>query len=605
MNRMARIVVALLAAATSTNAIARVTKHHVNANASPNGNGLTWQTAYDDLQDALARAKLTPGADQIWVAAGTYYPDGGTGDRTLSFDLVDDTRVLGGFEYGDSDITDRDPLNNVTTLSGDLGGGDYSYHVITSYQNTETAVIEGFTIKDGRADDPNSAINRMGGGAYFDCSEAVIVNCIFTNNTAGARGTDCVNDEGLQGLGGAIALDGSPCGEGTTLTRIQNCVFFDNVANSAPEVPFPLPGKGGAVYSGGTDLQMANCLFYDNLANEGCGSGGQGGAIFSEGTGSLELINCTIVDNESRYAESLPNIGVAGGLYATNTVTATNCVFWGNEEDHASVSNWSDQLIVPLPTEDITYCNIESDPSDQVFSGTGNIEEEPDFVTGQYRLTFDSPCLDAGNMNAITGINDEYDLNRDGATTGIIPDLDLAVRRTGLNADMGAYEFQCTGTCPADFTGPSSSGCNHVPDGNVNSLDYLLLVAEWGSPCNPGGCTTCASDITGPTPGVPDGNVDSLDYTMLIAQWGTPGRCDCTVTAPAQGSGSNGSAAAASDPMIHGLTAGEWDTLIVASLSAIESEQANGICWTLHYLSECGDDCAYGGCGGVDPLDRH
>jgi hypothetical protein len=72
-------------------------------------------------------------------------------------------------------------------------------------------------------------------------------------------------------------------------------------------------------------------------------------------------------------------------------------------------------------------------------------------------------------------------------------------------------------TCPADITGPQAG----VPDGNVDALDYLRMISQWGSPCG----DPCDADITGPTKGVPDGNVDSLDFLQLIAQWGSPANC--------------------------------------------------------------------------------
>jgi hypothetical protein len=71
--------------------------------------------------------------------------------------------------------------------------------------------------------------------------------------------------------------------------------------------------------------------------------------------------------------------------------------------------------------------------------------------------------------------------------------------------------------CPADFTGPTEG----ESDGNVDALDFLRLIGQWGSPCT----GACDADITGPTAGVPDGNVDSLDFLMLVAQWGSPGNC--------------------------------------------------------------------------------
>lgn len=71
--------------------------------------------------------------------------------------------------------------------------------------------------------------------------------------------------------------------------------------------------------------------------------------------------------------------------------------------------------------------------------------------------------------------------------------------------------------CAADITGPDGAG---NPDGNVDALDFLLLIAQWGSPCT----GSCEADITGPA-AQPDGNVDALDFLLLIAQWGTPGNC--------------------------------------------------------------------------------
>jgi hypothetical protein len=71
--------------------------------------------------------------------------------------------------------------------------------------------------------------------------------------------------------------------------------------------------------------------------------------------------------------------------------------------------------------------------------------------------------------------------------------------------------------CPADISGPAGAG---NPDGNVDGDDYLLLIAQWGSPC----AGSCEADITGPN-GMPDGNVDSLDFLLLISQWGSPGNC--------------------------------------------------------------------------------
>jgi hypothetical protein len=58
---------------------------HVSADAAGANNGDSWSDAFTDLQDALAVAQS---GDEIWVVADTYRPDRGTGDRTMSFELV-------------------------------------------------------------------------------------------------------------------------------------------------------------------------------------------------------------------------------------------------------------------------------------------------------------------------------------------------------------------------------------------------------------------------------------------------------------------------------------------------------------------------------------
>jgi hypothetical protein len=72
-----------------------------------------------------------------------------------------------------------------------------------------------------------------------------------------------------------------------------------------------------------------------------------------------------------------------------------------------------------------------------------------------------------------------------------------------------------TPCCPADMTGPSPM----IADGNVDALDYLLLIGQWGTP-GP------EADFTGAVPMQPDGIVDALDFLALIAQWGSPSACE-------------------------------------------------------------------------------
>ncbi len=84
---------------------------YVDDDASASGDGQAWSTAYKYLQDALDNAEA---GDEIWVAAGTYYPDIDESstrtddDRTESFELVSDVALYGGFSGDEESLFDRD-----------------------------------------------------------------------------------------------------------------------------------------------------------------------------------------------------------------------------------------------------------------------------------------------------------------------------------------------------------------------------------------------------------------------------------------------------------------------------------------------------------------
>src|SRR5690606_5077455 len=97
---------------------------------------------------------------KIYVATGTYKPwykiaaedEGGnpTTDRDNAFLLVPDVQLYGGFPKGGGDIADRDWKTNITTLSGDIDGGNNAYHVVVSVGEVGTALLDGFTISGGK-----------------------------------------------------------------------------------------------------------------------------------------------------------------------------------------------------------------------------------------------------------------------------------------------------------------------------------------------------------------------------------------------------------------------------------------------------------------------
>jgi hypothetical protein len=136
---------------------------YVDADSAGPADGLTWSTAFTNVQDALTNGG--PG-DEIWVAEGVYTPTN-TAGRTATFRLKDGMSLYGGFVATETLRSQRDWQVHVTVLSGDLDGNDISdthdvvttttnitgtnaYHVVTANGVMTTTVLDGLTITAGK-----------------------------------------------------------------------------------------------------------------------------------------------------------------------------------------------------------------------------------------------------------------------------------------------------------------------------------------------------------------------------------------------------------------------------------------------------------------------
>ena len=300
---------------------------HVDDDASPGGDGLSWESAYRFLQDALAAASAGP-ADQIRVAQGTYAPDrradapDGTGEREATFQLLPGIALRGGFAgIGQPDPDARNIGVFVTVLSGDLLGddgpdfanyADNSRHVVTVIEDEGLASLDGFTIRGGNADDEVVFPGNTGGGIHIESGSPVISDCTIIENSAKSGG-------------GLSLLQGSP--------TLERCVFSANVAvNTAGAVR--LDTVGG--------LQLTDCVFSSNVSQTLWG-----GAIEIL-SGTPTLTRCSFVGNVAAWSgaircranmilddcEFIGNSGLegAGGAVGTSggTTIATGCTFRDN-----------------------------------------------------------------------------------------------------------------------------------------------------------------------------------------------------------------------------------------------------------------------------------
>ncbi|MFH1419698.1 MAG: right-handed parallel beta-helix repeat-containing protein, partial [Planctomycetota bacterium] len=342
---------------------------YVDAGASGANDGTSWTDAYVYLQDALTQAGDDGAVAEIWVAAGTYRPDRntanptGTGDRSATFQLLDDVSIYGGFAGTETSLDQRDVDANETVLSGDLAANDgpdfanndeNSYHVVTGSGTNSAAVLDGFTITAGNADGANP--DDSGGGMYNDAACPTVTNCAFDGNACIVDGGGMFNDSAscpaltdctftgnyADERGGAIAnhSESSP--------TLVNCVFNANTAgwggggmrsegNSDPRLigcTFTMNSAegGGALEGWESSPTLVSCVFNGNSATTGGGSGG----AMQTSYGSPMLTNCIFTGNQA---------GADGGALANadcDAVSITSCIFVGNQadDDGGAISNW-------------------------------------------------------------------------------------------------------------------------------------------------------------------------------------------------------------------------------------------------------------------------
>src|SRR5262245_9060994 len=164
---------------------------YVRADATGANNGASWSDAFQQLADGLSAAQS---GDDVWVASGLYRPSI-SGDRTESLALKSGVGLYGGFNGTESLLEERDFVLNESVLSGDLllndasnfiGTEDNSYHVVVAINVDASAILDGFVIRDGRADGPNfgadPASKDQGSGLNIFDASPQIRNCTFTGN---------------------------------------------------------------------------------------------------------------------------------------------------------------------------------------------------------------------------------------------------------------------------------------------------------------------------------------------------------------------------------------------------------------------------------------
>lgn len=433
---------------------------YVNAGASPGGDGLSWATAFDDLQDALDLACFCGEGDsvpEIHVMEGAYYPSrefdadesGGSDPREATYYINKNIQLYGGYYLSSNQVL-RNWKTHPTILSGDIGVkddvSDNSYHVMQIDGGTSTGVIDnsciidGLFVQDGRADGsfPNffgGAIRNIVNTLSAEVSP-IIRNCNFNNNYAFSSG-------------GAVYGNGF---RGITSPTYENCIFEYNVAlgeggamrniaqNGGQSSPKIINSRfrnnsaqvGGAISNVAGNAEsltvITNCLFQKNTADIG-------GAIYNDGpfnntvmaNSSPHISNSTFANNTtiSNSSGAIHTVGIDNGTSDFAHPVINNSIFWNKGRE---IYNDEDAVTT------ITNClikDVAADGSIDAIAGTTfmgtNLDAYPmfqDSMNGDFSLMDESPAIDAGDSSLVQSV---YDITDD-------------TPRIMNQVDMGAYE---------------------------------------------------------------------------------------------------------------------------------------------------------------------
>lgn len=247
---------------------------------------------------------------------------------------------------------------------------------VAAYNGGGAVVVGGGTIRRSRIEGNTAAV----AGGVMAIQVGVVEHCRIIGNEATG---------GLPGLGGGPSIGGgvvlliggrvrdsavignSTDGYGGGIAsleggQIERCTVQDNTAS----------GYGGGVWL--YESEMVSSIVAGNTAV-------RGGGVWSGFIADLEpwgpfakgrVVNCTIVSNTA--------LETAGGIMCVSNSVLQNSIIWANAAPE--------------------YPNVATSGTDNVFlyncatpllPGEGNIAADP-LLTPAYRLTFSSPCIDAG-----------------------------------------------------------------------------------------------------------------------------------------------------------------------------------------------------------------
>ena len=299
------------------------------------------------LQSALGTA--TSG-DQVWVDKGVYTPGTHQGD---TFTIPPGAAVYGGFAGTETALFERNPVANVTVLSGDIdnndavdaNGADTDTTKIVGGNSNVVVTINAKAVSKVLSDTVLDGFTITGAGSFAglwcdntetfaECSPT-LSNLTFSGNIGRALLNDAVaaaskscptltnvTFSGNSGPGGSAMFNHAASGTESSPT-LTNVTFRNNHSSNIGGAMFNQAGGGGT-----SSPVLTNVTFSGNSADT------DGGAIYNEGsdsgTSSPVLTNVTFSGNSAVTDGGAIYNHASGASQSISSPTLTNVTFSGN-----------------------------------------------------------------------------------------------------------------------------------------------------------------------------------------------------------------------------------------------------------------------------------
>ena len=359
------------------------------------GKAIVLQSIDPNDPEIVASTIIDSNGTQADQHRGFTFPGNGEGPDTI----IDGLTITNGYRLRGSGIfcVSSSPTirncNIVSNISKDHGGGMYCGY-------DSNPVISNCLFSENTFDPVG-----YGGGIYCIESNPTIIDCMFINNSAVGDGRH----------GGGICCWGNQDASSNAL--VINCIFSGNTAGH----------RGGGLYAYWSSPTIINCTIIGNRALEGGGICSFGRDYIPELITNPVLINCILRNNRSYY-------GPEGALINTRSVWSWGehsemTISYCNIKGGQNAIFVDERYTPPWPACVLHWGagNIDADPcfvDPGYWNNNGTPSDPCDdyFVPGNYHIKPGSRCNGVGDNTAITG-DITTDIDGEGRIVGGVVDM--------------------------------------------------------------------------------------------------------------------------------------------------------------------------------------